>query len=76
MKYLGVAQIISRLSPISQHWLQSNFLFPIRHDKWLDFLYMTNEIPLDTRLKTLGTRISAQELKEISIKPELSQEEC
>ena len=36
MKYLGVAQINSRLSPISLQWLQSNFLFPIRQDKWLD----------------------------------------
>ena len=45
MKYIGVAQINSRLSPVSLHWLQSNSLFPIRHDKWLDLLYATNEIP-------------------------------
>ena len=45
MKYLGVAQINSRLSPISLHWLQSNSLFPIRHDKSLDVLYATNRIP-------------------------------
>ena len=44
MKYLRVAQINSRLSPISLHWLQSNSLFPIRHNKWLDFFYATNEI--------------------------------
>ena len=37
-KHLGVAQINSRLSPISLHWLQSNSLFPIRHEKWLDYL--------------------------------------
>ena len=30
---------------------------------------MTNEIPRDTRLKTLGTPISAQELEESSIQP-------
>ena len=45
MKHHGVAQINSRLSPISLHWLQSNSLFPIRHDKSLDFLWATNEIP-------------------------------
>ena len=45
MKHHGVAQINSRLSPISLHWLQSNSLFPIRHNKWLDFLQATNEIP-------------------------------
>ena len=38
MEYLGVSQINSRLRPISLHWLQCNSLFPIRHDKWLDFL--------------------------------------
>ena len=38
MKYLVVAQINSRLSIISLHWLQSNSLFPIRHDKWLYLL--------------------------------------
>ena len=31
-------QINSKLSPISLHWIQSNSLFPIRHEKWLDFL--------------------------------------
>ena len=72
MKYHGVAQMNSRLSPIYLHLLQSNSLFPIRQDKWLDFLKVTNEIPCDTRLKTLGTPISAQELKESSIHPELS----
>ena len=45
MKYLRVAQINSRLSPISLYWLQSNSLFPIKHDKWLDFLLANNEIP-------------------------------
>ena len=45
MKHLGVAQINSRIRPISLHWLKSNTLFPIRHDKWLDFLGETNEIP-------------------------------
>ena len=34
----GVAQINSRLSPIPLHWLQNNYMFPIIHDKWLDFL--------------------------------------
>ena len=32
------SQIKSRLSPITLHWLQNNSLFPIIHDKWLDFL--------------------------------------
>ena len=45
MKYLRVAQINSGLSTISLNWLQSNSLFPITHDKWLDFLEATNEIP-------------------------------
>ena len=31
MKYLRVAQINSRLSPIPLHWLQNNSLFPIIH---------------------------------------------
>ena len=75
MKYLREAQINSRLSNISLHWLQSNSLYPIRHDKWLDFLKATNEIPWDTRLKTLGTPISAQELEESSIQPESSWKE-
>ena len=38
VKYLGVAQINSRLRTIPLHWLQNNSLFPIIHDKWLDFL--------------------------------------
>ena len=38
VKYLSVAQINSRLSPIPLHWLQNNSLFPVIHDKWLDFL--------------------------------------
>ena len=45
MKHHGVSQINSIFSPISLHWLQSNSLFPIRHEKWLDFLQATNEIP-------------------------------
>ena len=35
----------SRLSPIPLHWLQINSLFPNIHDKWLDFLQATTEIP-------------------------------
>ena len=38
MKYLGVAQINSRLSPIPLLWFKNDSLFPIIHDKWLDFL--------------------------------------
>ena len=45
VKYLGVAKINSRLSQNPLHWLQNNSLFPIIHDKWLDFLYATTEIP-------------------------------
>ena len=45
VKYLGVAQINSRLSQIPLHWLQNNSLFPIIHDKWLEILYATTEIP-------------------------------
>ena len=45
MKYLRVAQINSRLSPIPLHWLQNNTLFPIINEKWLDFLLATTEIP-------------------------------
>ena len=26
------------IKPDSLHWIQSNFLFPVIHDKWLDFL--------------------------------------
>ena len=75
MKYLAVAQINSRLSPLSLHWLQINSLFPIRHDKWLDFLLDTTVIPGETHLKSIGTPISAQELEESSMHPILSQEE-
>ena len=45
MKYLWAAQINSKLSPIPLLWLQNNYLFPIIHEKWLDFLKATNEIP-------------------------------
>ena len=38
MKYLSVAQINPKLRPIPLHWVQNNSLFPIIHDKWLDFL--------------------------------------
>ena len=75
VKYLGVAPINSRLSPIPLHWLQNNSLFPIIHDKWLDFLWATTEIPWDTCLQFIGTPISAQELEDSSIQPESSREE-
>ena len=45
VKYLWVAQINYRLNTIPLHWLQNNSLFPIIHDKWLDFLSATTEIP-------------------------------
>ena len=45
MKYLGVAQINSRFSPISLQFLKSNSLIPIRHDKCIDILKATKEIP-------------------------------
>ena len=73
--WLRVAQINSRLSLIPLHWLQSNSLFPIIYDKWLDFLYPMTEIPGDTRLKSVGTPISAQELEESSMHPISSREE-
>ena len=38
VKYLEVAQINTRLSPIPLHWLQKYSLVPIKQDKWLDFL--------------------------------------
>ena len=57
------------------HWLQNNSMFPIIHEKWLDFLYTTTEIPGDTRLKSIGTPISAQELEESSMHPISSREE-
>ena len=43
-----------KIKPYFPALAPEQFPFPIRHDKWLDF-----EIPWDTRLKTLGTPISA-----------------
>ena len=40
-------------------WLQSNGPFQIIQDDWLGFLWATPEIPSDTRLKSIGTPISA-----------------
>ena len=40
-------------------WLQSNAPFQIIQDDWLGFLWATPEIPSDTRLKSIGTPISA-----------------
>ena len=57
---------IARCSPIqlemttnSLLWLQSNAPFQIIQDDWLGFLWATPEIPSDTRLKYIGTPISA-----------------
>ena len=37
-KELRVPQVNSRWGPIPLHWLQSHPVFPIKQDKWLDFL--------------------------------------
>ena len=55
--------------------VQSNAPFPIIQDNWLGFLWATPEIPSDTRLKSIGTRNSAQEHEESSMHPMSSQEE-
>ena len=60
------------IKPDSLHWIQSNSLFPIMHEKWLDFLYAFTEIPGDTRLTSIGTPILAQELEESSKHPKSS----
>ena len=40
-------------------WLQSNAPFQIIQDDGLGFLWATPEIPPDTRIKSIGTPISA-----------------
>ena len=34
-----------KIKPYFLAWAPEQLLFPIRHDKWPDFLYATNEIP-------------------------------
>ena len=50
-------------------WLQSHVPFQIIQNDWLGFLWATPEIPSDTRLKSIGTPISAEELEENSMHP-------
>ena len=57
------------------HWLQSNAPFPIIQENWLGFLWATLVSSGDTRLKSTGTSISAQEFDESSMHPISSQEE-
>ena len=45
MKYLGVAQIKSRLSPNPLQWLQNNSVFPMKHIRSLDLLVGTLDRP-------------------------------
>ena len=55
------------VKPDSLHWLQRHPAIHIIHNKWLDFLLATPEIPSDTYLKSRGTPISAQQLEESSV---------
>ena len=59
---LGIMSDSSALSPEQS---------PVPHHtgQFLAFLLATPEIPLDTRLKSIGTPISAHELEECSIHP-------
>ena len=86
MKYLGVAQINSRLSPISLHFMQSNALFPIKHVRSLDLLDGTTGRPPEVPHKSRRTLMSLQEceiawcgpnqLEMTTNSPALASEQC
>ena len=50
-------------------WFQSNAPFQIIEDDWLGFLWATPEIPSDTRLKSIGTAISARNSRKVPRTP-------
>nr|CAI9694812.1 unnamed protein product [Rangifer tarandus platyrhynchus] len=49
--------------------------FPIQHDRWLDFLQATPEMPREHCPKSRGTPTSAQQLEECSVYPKSSRDE-
>ena len=67
VKLFGVILINSRWRPNILYWIECNPPFPILQDRWLVLLSATTNIPWYTRLKSRGTPISAQELKESSM---------
>ena len=69
MKYFGVAQTNSRLSPILLHWLQNNSLFPIKHIRILHLHDGTPESPQEHCHKSTWTLMSLQEHKIIFYTP-------